>query len=165
MTINEKVGKAIINLRQERNISQEHLALEAGVSPRYMSDIENGKRNPSVDILERIAKYFCISISALMAKAEAVGVPQPTLDEIKQWLCDQGNEESIVFENPDYVSAIIGVSEDGRVIYDYNLMIESLMQSDNMTYDEASEFIDYNTIRALPYMGEKAPIVMYSKED
>jgi hypothetical protein len=57
------------------------------------------------------------------------------------------------------------VSEDGRVVYDYNLMIESLMQSDNMTYDEASEFIDYNTIRALPYMGEKAPIVMYSKED
>ena len=61
--------------------------------------------------------------------------------------------------------AIIGVSEDGRVVYDYNLMIEALMLSDNMTYDEASEFIDYNTIRALPYMGEKAPIVMYSKED
>ena len=92
-------------------------------------------------------------------------MPQPTLEEIKQWLCDQGNEESVVFENPDYVSAIIGVSEDGRVIYDYNLMIESLMKSDNMTYDEASEFIDYNTIRALPYMGEKTPIVMYSKED
>ena len=87
------------------------------------------------------------------------------LEEIKQWLCDQGNEESIVFENPDYVTAIIGVSEDGRVIYDYNLMIESLMHSDNMTYDEACEFIDYNTIRALPYMGEKAPIVMYGKED
>lgn len=31
-----------------------------------------------------------------------------------------------------------------------------------MTDEEAIEWIDYNTIRAIPYMGEKAPIVMYS---
>lgn len=137
--------------------------MEAGVSPRYMSDIENGKRNISIDILERFARYFCISLSALFAKAEAIGEPQPSVDEIKQWLCDQDKEDSVVFENPDYVSAIIGVSEDGRVIYDYDKMVESLMQSDGMTYEDACEFIDYNTIRALPYMGDKAPIVMYSK--
>ncbi len=165
MTINEKLGKAIVNLRTESNISQEHLAVEAGVSPRYMSDIENGKRNISLDILERLAKYFGISISALFAEAESVGVTPPTLDDIKQLLCDRGMEESIVFENPDYVTAIIGVSEDERVIYDFDKMVEYLMKTDDMSYEDACEFIDFNTIRALPYMGEKAPIVMNSIEE
>lgn len=30
-----------------------------------------------------------------------------------------------------------------------------------MTEEEAVEFIDYNTFRAMPYMGEKAPIVVF----
>lgn len=165
MTINEKLGKAIINLRSERNISQEHLAVEAGVSPRYMSDIENGKRNISIDILERLAKYFGITISALFVEAESVDVTPPTLDDIKQLLCARGMEESIVFENPDYVTAIIGVSEDDRVIYDFDKMVEYLMKTDDMSFEDACEFIDFNTIRALPYMGEKAPIVMNSIEE
>ncbi len=165
MTINEKLGKAIVNLRTASNISQEHLAVEAGVSPRYMSDIENGKRNISLDILDKLAKYFGISISGLFAEAESVGVIPPTLEDIKQLLCDRGMEESIVFENPDYVTAIIGVSEDDRVIYDYDKMVEFLMKTDDMSYEDACEFIDFNTIRALPYMGDKAPIVMNSLEE
>ena len=40
-------------------------------------------------------------------------------------------------------------------------MIEDLMLTENMSYEDAVEFIDYNTIRAIPYMGEKAPIVIY----
>ena len=35
------------------------------------------------------------------------------------------------------------------------------MKYDNMTDTEAIEWIEYNTIRALPYAGEKAPIIMY----
>ena len=38
-------------------------------------------------------------------------------------------------------------------------MVESLAKEDGMTYEDAAEFIDYNTIRALPYLGDKAPIV------
>lgn len=46
-------------------------------------------------------------------------------------------------------------------MYDYNLMVKSLMENDNMSDDEAVEFIDYNTVRSLPYAGEHAPIIMY----
>ena len=35
------------------------------------------------------------------------------------------------------------------------------MDEDDMTLDEAADFIDYNTLRALPYAGSGAPIVMY----
>lgn len=71
-----------------------------------------------------------------------------------------GYEDLIVFENPDYDAAIIGVSSNNQVIYDYDEMISCLMLEDDMTMEEAMDFIDYNTLRALPYAGEGAPIVM-----
>ena len=77
-------------------------------------------------------------------------------------LMDQGFENFIIFENPDYDSAIIGITENNQVVYDYEKMIEHLMQEDDMDYEEAVDFISYNTIRSLPYAGEGAPIIMYS---
>lgn len=79
----------------------------------------------------------------------------------REILCDMGYEDSVVFENPDYNDAIIGVTEEGSVIYDYDLMVEWLVKEDDMTYEEAIEFIDYNTIRSLPYANEPRPIIMY----
>ena len=39
-------------------------------------------------------------------------------------------------------------------------MVEHLMDKDGMTYEDAVEFIDYNTIPACPYMGSNAPIIL-----
>ena len=80
----------------------------------------------------------------------------------KDILMDQGFENFIIFENPDYDLAIIGITENNQVVYDYEKMIEHLMQEDDMDYEEAVDFISYNTIRSLPYAGEGAPIIMYS---
>ena len=44
------------------------------------------------------------------------------------------------------------------------LMIADLMTEDGIDYIDALEFIEYNTIRALPYMGGDAPIILYTKE-
>ena len=66
--------------------------------------------------------------------------------------------------NYSYDDALIGVSEDGRAIYDYEKMIEWLMKEEGWTCEEAVDWIEYNTIRALPYMGEDAPIIMYPLE-
>ena len=40
-------------------------------------------------------------------------------------------------------------------------MVDWLVREDGMDVDEAVEWIEYNTIRALPYAGPDAPIVMY----
>lgn len=81
----------------------------------------------------------------------------------RERLVEAGYDDAIVFENPDYDAAIIGIDEEGgRVIYDYEKMVKCLMDEDGMTEEEATDFIDYNTIRALPYAGPTAPIVMYS---
>lgn len=76
-------------------------------------------------------------------------------------LLDLGYEDSIIFENPDYDDAIVGVTTDGQIVYDYSQMVVHLMHADNMSEEEAAEFIDYNSIRSLPYAGNGAPIVMY----
>lgn len=79
----------------------------------------------------------------------------------RELLVELGLEESIVFENPDYDSAIIGYDENsGRIIYDYELMVEYLIEQDGIDYEDAVDFIEYNTVRACPYMGEGAPIIM-----
>lgn len=75
-------------------------------------------------------------------------------------LVELGHEDAIVFENPDYDSAIIGISHDDRVVYSFEKMVKCLMDEDGMTDDEAIEFIEYNTIRAIPYFGSTAPIVV-----
>lgn len=87
-----------------------------------------------------------------------------TIEELKEFLNERGYEDSVVLENPSYLDAIIGISDDGAVCYSYNKMVESLMKEDDMEMEDAMEFIDYNTIRALPYassMGTR-PIVVYT---
>ena len=80
----------------------------------------------------------------------------------RQLLCDMGYEDSIIFENPDYDSAIVGVSDNGEIIYDFDKMVQHLVEHEDMTEEEAADFISYNSIRYLPYVGEGAPIIMYS---
>ena len=79
----------------------------------------------------------------------------------RELIAELGYEDSIVFENPDYDDAIIGVDIDGRVIYDYEKMISHLCKFDNMTEEEAADFINYNTFGVLKYAGEKAPIILF----
>lgn len=82
----------------------------------------------------------------------------------REILNDLDYENLVVFENPDYDEAIIGVSHDDRVIYDYDKMIEHLMNAEHMSIEDAADFISYDTMRALPYAGENAPIVMFGIE-
>lgn len=76
-------------------------------------------------------------------------------------LQELGHEDFIIFTNPDYDSAIVGISEDNRVIYDYDEMVRCLVDEDGMDEISAMEFIDYNTVRSLPYAGSGAPIIMH----
>lgn len=86
-----------------------------------------------------------------------------TYEEVVNYAEDQ-EIELLMFNNPSFKNSIIGISYDGKVIYDYDLMVEDLMKEDNLNYEDAIEFIEYNTLRALPYMGEYAPIILSTKE-
>lgn len=53
-------------------MSQERFAIEAGIDRRYMSDIENGRRNVSLDIIERIGNNLNLPLSELFRVVEQV---------------------------------------------------------------------------------------------
>lgn len=74
------------------------------------------------------------------------------------------DEDAIVFDNPSFDNSIAGVTTDGRVVYDYNKMVFELMEDDGISEEEAIDWIEYNTLRAIPYAGEMAPVVMYTLE-
>ena len=73
MNIHEKFGLAVAALRKEKGYSQERFALEANIARKYMSDIENGKRNVSLDVMMRIADKLDVKLSVLLIKAEGIG--------------------------------------------------------------------------------------------
>ena len=56
---------------------------------------------------------------------------------------------------------MIGVTHDNRAVYDYEKMVEWLINTEGFTEEEAIEWIGYNTLRAIGYFGEDAPIIMY----
>ena len=57
--------------------------------------------------------------------------------------------------------AIMGYSSDGKVIYSVNQIMETLVERDGMTPDEAIEFFNFNIECA--YVGEYTPIYMYEE--
>jgi len=61
----QKLGKKLQDLRKKQGLSQERLSLSAKVDRSYISEIENGLRNPSLQTLEKLAKALKVKISDL----------------------------------------------------------------------------------------------------
>lgn len=61
MDIKDKVGQRIKELRHELGLSQEALGNKAGVDRTYVTDVENGRRNVSVEVLEKLIKALEVS--------------------------------------------------------------------------------------------------------
>lgn len=55
------------NIRKSQNIAQEKLALEAGVDRTFVSKIERGIGNPSLEVLLRLANRLGVSVADLLA--------------------------------------------------------------------------------------------------
>ncbi len=58
MSIKDRVGIRIKQLRIAKGLSQEKLALEVGLDRTYITSVENGKRNISIQNLEKIWSFF-----------------------------------------------------------------------------------------------------------
>lgn len=66
MDILEKLGKRLRQLREQKRLSQEELAFKAKLSVYYISRIERGKANPSLETVFSLAKAIGISASSLI---------------------------------------------------------------------------------------------------
>ena len=80
------------------------------------------------------------------------------IEELKETIGDH-NPEALFADGLD--NAILGYSSDCRVIYSVNQIMQTLVERDGMTPDEAIEFFNFNIECA--YVGEYTPIYMYEE--
>lgn len=66
MEIRLRLAKNLKELRNERDWSQEYLAEECGIHRTYASDLERGARNPSIVVIDRIAKALDVPVGRLL---------------------------------------------------------------------------------------------------
>ena len=82
-------------------------------------------------------------------------------EALNRFIEDQGIDEDIlILDNHAYDDSIVGISADYRLVYSYEKMVKEFMKDEHCDETEAYEWLDYNTMRSLPYMGERAPIIM-----
>lgn len=66
----KKIGQVIKSLRNDTKITQKGLSEKVGCSRSYIADLERGAYNPSIDMLEGIAKALGVNVSYIILKVE-----------------------------------------------------------------------------------------------
>lgn len=69
-SISKNFGNAVRNRRTAAGLSQEKLAETAGLHPTYISMVERGIRNPTIDVAARIAKALKVTLPRLIEEAQ-----------------------------------------------------------------------------------------------
>ena len=71
-TFQAALGLAVKARREELGLTQEQLALHGDLHQRWISNVENGWRNPSLASLKRLAAALDLATSDLIARAEQI---------------------------------------------------------------------------------------------
>lgn len=72
-----------------------------------------------------------------------------------------GAEGVVLFAGDSYDTALVGITEDGRAVYDFYKMVAWLAEAQEVTPEEAMDWICYNTICDLANAGSNGLIIMY----
>jgi transcriptional regulator with XRE-family HTH domain len=70
----ERFGKQLQRLRTERSLTQEQLAVKAGLARIYLTKLESGQHDPSLSTLVRLAKALRVSVTELLGEAMSATV-------------------------------------------------------------------------------------------
>jgi transcriptional regulator with XRE-family HTH domain len=64
--VRQRLARNLRKLRQAKGVSQEAFADEAGLHRTYISDLERGARNPSITIVEKLARALGVPLGELL---------------------------------------------------------------------------------------------------
>lgn len=67
MDVRKRVGKNVSKIRKLRGLSQEDLAFECDLHRTYISGVERGIRNPTVVVLDKVAKALKVDAADLLS--------------------------------------------------------------------------------------------------
>jgi len=66
MNTRKQFGQNVKALRKAKGLSQEAFGFEAEIHRTYISDIERGERNPSLEVIKKIAKHLGVTMGELV---------------------------------------------------------------------------------------------------
>lgn len=73
----EKVfGQVLQQLRKERGLSQEELGFESGYHRTYISQLERGKKSPSLQTVFQLAKVLNVEPSEIVVRIQTLAAPR-----------------------------------------------------------------------------------------
>lgn len=68
VAIEKEIGQRIVSLRKKKGLTQEDLAGVAELDRSYLSEIENGHKNVSINTLNKIAEALKVKMSVLLGE-------------------------------------------------------------------------------------------------
>ena len=93
VTLSRLIGANIRKYRIQRDVSQEHLALESGIHPAYISKLERGEKCPTIDTLYRLAKALGIPVYKLIDIDGEVNNISDTAYKIQKSISDLSTDQ------------------------------------------------------------------------
>jgi XRE family transcriptional regulator, aerobic/anaerobic benzoate catabolism transcriptional regulator len=115
------IGERVRAYRARRSISRKHLSTQSGISERYLAQIETGKANISIDLLQRLAQTLVVPLHGLLPDPSDRALPA-SLRELLNRLSQAQLEEAHRllaqhFESPRHSRhgiALIGIRFGGK---------------------------------------------------
>lgn len=93
------ISNALKVMRKYHNISQTQLAIKLSISGSYLSELESGKKEPTLDVLHRYSEVFQVPLSSLVVFSETLDGSQSVskarsffskkMLKILDWISDQ----------------------------------------------------------------------------
>jgi len=93
IALSKLIGANIRKYRVQRDVSKEHLALESGIHPAYISKLERGEKCPTIDTLYRLARALGIPIYKLIDIDGDIDNISDTAYKIQKSLGDLSTEQ------------------------------------------------------------------------
>lgn len=78
MNLADFFGSAIRRHRELLRLSQEELAARAGIDRTYISGVERGVRNPTLEVMQKIARALGADLDVIFATAREIGSKKET---------------------------------------------------------------------------------------
>jgi CheY-like chemotaxis protein/predicted XRE-type DNA-binding protein len=124
IAITKRLGMSVKNWRTRLGIPQDELALRSGLHRSYISDVERGSRNISINSIEKLANALGVSVVTLFSDADSKSAAESLRpDQLAEILLVEDSENDLLLETRALKSANITnrifVVRDGAEALDF----------------------------------------------
>ena len=105
------LGDEIRKVRLQKKMTQEQLSLSTGIDRAYLSELENGHRSPSVEVLMRLCEALGESAGVILGRVEGVELQRTSEDRARLVYDENGILTKIIDSQGRELVAGIGPAE------------------------------------------------------